>query len=266
MSHDIAVHNSTLDTLKQQPIPGGYETTLTSSVEQIGDKFYMKNIELDDGSIFRSVESIEIFRIEVVDCLIKSVTDRFKVENNALISVIQPFVELQSSANVEKVHELIAKDLDLSALVMQYIDLCAEPHLKEKSLADLVRFVTSAERNQYFKEIAIVLSRILVATPHSADVERCVSANNLLKTALRNSFHIENENKYLFVHFNLPVLEEWNPKKAAAKWVKTGDRRNVNVSTSVGKATAQSYFNGIFRQAEVKNKEEDDGDMAKFKF
>jgi len=39
-----------------------------------------------------------------------------------------------------------------------------------------------------------IMARILAAKPHSADVERCISANNLLKTSLRASLDISTEN------------------------------------------------------------------------
>lgn len=268
MSHDIAVAKTSLESLKQGPMLGGYEYKLANSLSfnETENTWFMKDIELKDERIFRSVESTENFRTKVVDHLIEALDDRFKLENDQLVSVIQAFVELKASAQIEKVHELIAKDLDLSSMAMQYMDLSAAHHLKSLSFAELVKFVTSPEQRNYYEEISIAFCRILAATPHSADVERCVSANNLLKTALRNSFKIENENNYLFIHFNLPALEDWCPKKAAAKWVNMVDRRQRNVTTSVGKATVQPYFNGIFRKVENENEEEDDGDMTKFQF
>lgn len=269
MSQDIAATKLSLESLKQGPMLGGYEYKLERSLSfnQTENKWFMKGIKLEEGIIFRSVESIENFRTEVVDNLIEALDDRFKVENDQLISAIQPFVELKASAaQIEKVHELIAKDLDASSLAMQYMDLSAAHHLKELSFTELVKFVSSPEQRKYYEEISTAFGRILAATPHSADVERCVSANNLLKTALRNSFKIENENNYLFIHFNLPSLEDWCPKKAAAKWVKMAERRQRNVTPSTGKATVQPYFNGIFRQVENEKEEEDDSDMTKFQF
>lgn len=265
MSFDISVAKSTLETLKDGPMLGGYESHLHKSVTLVQNKFFLKDIQLSDEILFRTVDT-ENFRVKVVECLVQKVDERFEIENEELVSVIQPFTELKTTADIGKVHEIIAKDLDLNAMAMQYMDLSAASHLKELSFVELVRFLTSAEQKRYYEEMSIVFCRILAATPHSADVERCVHANNLLKTYLRSSFLIENENKYLFVHFNMPALEEWCPKKAAAKWVRMVERRQRNISTSVGKATAQPYFKGIFKKVDGEKEVKKDEDMSQFHF
>lgn len=73
---------------------------------------------------------------------------------------------------------------------------------------DTGEIIKTLTKSSNYNEILTLLSRIHVLTPHSADVERCISANNLIKTPLRNRLSVETENKYLHIYFNMPVLEQ----------------------------------------------------------
>lgn len=53
---------------------------------------------------------------------------------------------------------------------------------------NLQRTVNILKQCGGYEDIVTVIARIAACTPHSADVERCISANNLLKTWLRNNF------------------------------------------------------------------------------
>lgn len=65
--------------------------------------------------------------------------------------------------------------------------------------------VRNRSRESY-NELIVVLSRIV--TPHSADVERCISNNSALKTKLRSKISVETENRYMIkqiqIHDNMP--------------------------------------------------------------
>lgn len=106
-------------------------------------------------------------------------------------------------------------------------------------------------------EITTILSRIYVSTPHSADVERCISANNLLKTAKRSCLLIATENKYLHVYFNMPSLQNWDPRSAMKLWLADKIRRDrSNIIDK--KATKSPYYKGIFENAENESDSIDD--------
>ena len=62
-------------------------------------------------------------------------------------------------------------------------------------------------------------SRIMCAKPHSADVERIISANNVLMYVYRNRMKIETENNQLVIHYNMPDREHWNPRPAVLAWL-----------------------------------------------
>ena len=83
---------------------------------------------------------------------------------------------------------------------MQCIDLpksLAEPRLgttdlinlefPEKTPKNALRYLCSFKTGAY-SEISILLSRILVCKPHSADCERLISAYNKLKTQERSLY------------------------------------------------------------------------------
>lgn len=151
---------------------------------------------------------------------------------------------------------------------MEFQLICADDCLKLKSLPNLLSHLVRTDTTQSYSHMITVLSRMLAATPHSADVERSISANNLLKTALRSRLKLETENNYLFVHFNLPPFAEWNPQKAVLHWLTTKDRRahNLTVENESRKAKNQPYFKGIFPQSSTtpgeKDNESDKNDVV----
>lgn len=112
--------------------------------------------------------------------------------------------------------------------------------------ASILQLSKFKESRKNVEELIMVLSRINACTPHSSDVERCISANNNLKTNARSSIQIETENKYIYIHANMPDLTEWNPTAAAVLFVQEKARRHRDVATSMGKAKNQSCGKHIF--------------------
>ena len=81
----------------------------------------------------------------------------------------------------------------------------------ESSLGQKVKLLAQSE---HYKTVNKVLARVLAAKPHSADVERLISCSNILKSPDRSSMHVETENLYLYVHYNMPPLYLWDPMQA----------------------------------------------------
>lgn len=117
-------------------------------------------------------------------------------------------------------------------------------------------------RGDTFGAVLTLFGRIAAATPHSADVERSISANNLLKTNLRSSIDLKTENKYLFIHFNLPPLIEWNPRKCVIHWINKKVRREhiLSIGDKKRKTTKQRYFAGVFAKIDDLPNESFDSD------
>lgn len=140
-------------------------------------KSTLKGIELDLMSFSRPRPlDLPAIRAKVFDSLKSYLKQRLELANADLLSTIQPFTQLDTSkTDITKVHELIGKDLDLTTLHLQFRDLSTAEDVtaKNMTLPQLILFIASPERVNYFRETAIVMARILACTPHSADVERC---------------------------------------------------------------------------------------------
>ena len=91
-------------------------------------------------------------------------------------------------------------------------------------LSDLLKHLSSNADS--YPNISSAMSRILAAKQHSGDVERCISANNLLKTSLRSSLKLTTENCYLFSHHNLPPTAVWADSAELAE--KDTSRKGTN--------------------------------------
>lgn len=200
---------------------------------------------------------------KITRCILQFLNDRFAVDEK-LVETIGPFCKLDPKVDVKEVMKLIAPDADDFELQMQYDELCVIPELKDLSLLELLPRLAAAKSDNY-SEVLKVLARIVAATPHSADVERSISANNRLKTSGRANFDIKSENKWLFIHFNLPVLEKWNPRKSVVIWMNRKERRHheLTIETSENgtrKTTSQPYFKGIFDTAGGKRNSYDSQD------
>lgn len=74
---------------------------------------------------------------------------------------------MNKSTDVERVHEMIGKDLNLSSLDLQFSEICGSAAAKELNFYKMVKYLCSVERNQYFREISILFARIYACTPHS---------------------------------------------------------------------------------------------------
>lgn len=187
-------------------------------------------------------------RNEVIDSLVEFVSQRFQADEK-LLSVVQPFVQISKDADIVEIHKLLCSDSDLQSLSLEYDDLIDDadnvPHMRKKTLRDLV--VTLSQSPDY-TNVTKALSRLLAAKPHSADVERLISASNNLKSVSRSTMKLNTENMYLFIHYNMPVLTDWDPKPAIIHWMNNKCRR-VRDRT---KGRQQSYFKGVFAEAQDK--------------
>lgn len=163
---------------------------------------------------------------------------------------IEPFVKFEKSVNIEEIHALLAPDLELASLFLQYQEISSTDIPKDKSLNEIIVHLSKTDSSrEFYKELIIVLARIYACTPHSTDVERCISANNLLKTKQRSSISVQTENKYMYIRMNMPVLSEWNPTAAAKMFVEEKARRIHDVTTGSEVSKRQSYFKGVFSEA-----------------
>ena len=130
---------------------------------------------------------------EITCSLVEFLRQRFSIDEG-VISQLAAFVHFDTqNVNLRTVHKAIAIDLDITELSLEFDELSQERLTKERSLPDLVKCLVKSE---HFSNVLTVLCRILAAKPHSADMERVKSANNLLKTSQRSSLDLKIESVY----------------------------------------------------------------------
>jgi len=146
--------------------------------------------------------------------------------------------------NLQQIHAQFAFDLELAGLSCEFTELATEKKtVTSMKLPDPVKHLSSNADS--YPNILSAMSQILAAKPHSTDVERCISANNLLKTSLRSSLKLTTGNCYLFIHHNLPPTAVWDPRPTVLNWLKRTHREKGQTKTK-----SQSYFKHVFAEAQ----------------
>lgn len=185
LRNDVQSTIASLESLKSECIPDLYEGALKRDIVVTADGKFLKGIKLEEEiDSRRPTQNFSEFRVEVCDSLIHCLKNRMEIDDE-LIEIMVPFVALEKKADLKRIHETIGKDLSLAEIYLQYSDLAAHDDIKKLSLHDKVAFLAAADKIDHFREMVILFARILACTPSSADVERCISANNILKTNLR---------------------------------------------------------------------------------
>uniref|UniRef100_A0A2S2R0M5 Uncharacterized protein n=1 Tax=Sipha flava TaxID=143950 RepID=A0A2S2R0M5_9HEMI len=163
---------------------------------------------------------------EIVECLAKFLLQRIDI-NDQLVHILKPFTNLKplTQVHLKEVHQTIGNDLDITKLSLEYaevLELEEIENLHKMSMAKLVDYFATYTS---FNTIIIIISRILVAKPHSTDVERLISTSNILKSSDRQSLLVETEYEYLFIHFNMPPSILWDPRPATLLWINSSNRQ-----------------------------------------
>lgn len=244
-----------LASMNEKNLIGGWEEVLQEQVVIKDELTLLKGIPLQQTTEkqSRNGTDFEIMKRDIVQFTIERLSKRFDTDFD-LNELIEPFVNFNGSANIRQIHSRFAPDLNLMSLSLQYdeiTNLSDEFQFND----DLQRTVKILMQDKNYEDIVTVLARIAASTPHSADVERAISANNLLKTALRNNMSLETEQKYLYIYFNMPTLEEWDPRKAVTVWLNEKKRR-THTNLIEKKATHAEYYKGIFNRDISKSADE----------
>ena len=103
------------------------------------------------------------------------------------------------------------------------------------------------------EDLSVVLGRILVCKPHSADCERIISLYNIVKSADRSLLNRQTISDYLYINMNMPLLSDFDPRPAVLHWLDEKDRR----VRETPKAGQQNWFAKVF---DVENFKEPKGD------
>lgn len=239
--------------MKTEQMLCGYEEDVANGMdgrEDLDECLKFKGIVLADSiTRGRKKSSFQDLRIKILDTMQEYMTVRFSEPIDKSYESILPFFEFdRTRADVRGVHKMIAPDLDCRMLNLQFKDVCKSDSMSHMPLRQLLERLTQEDDTKYFTEFITVLARFVVTTPHSADVERCISANNCIKTPLRSSMKIWTENNLLFVNMNMPALMKWEPEKTIVHWLTVRERRhhNLTLENENAKARKRPYFIGIF--------------------
>ena len=252
-----------LGSLKDTALLGGWVSQLQEQIKYCADgQMHLKDVQLQSTVRRRSEHhrfitdhrDISAVKNEITECLIEFLSQRFSTDTERL-TIIKPFATLQVDANLKDVHNIIASDLDLEQLGLEYDELMDMDNITAVRKLPLREVVSLLASSNNYTNVTIALARILAAKPHSADVERLISCSNLLKSPDRSRMYVDTENLYLFVYYNMPPLYEWNPKPAVLLWLRSKERR---YHTDRPKGKEQPYFRGVFAEASKLSKGIDD--------
>lgn len=236
---------------KEKPLLGGWHTKFKNmTVTDADGDVFLRGIKLEQTTRRREKHhlyvtdkrDIDAVCNEIVSSLVEFLHQRFSLDDVVTSQLIH-FVQFDvQKTDLTAVHKAIAADLDITDLSLEFEEIASLSNIACKPLPELVQCLS---KSLEYPNVLTALARILAAKPHSADVERCISANNLLKTSLRSSLDISTESRYLFIHHNLPPVADWNARPSVLRWLLEKKRR-VNIPT---KAKEQSYFRHVFQEA-----------------
>lgn len=169
-------------------------------------------------------KSVSAICYEILETLANFLQDHIDIDEY-FVRTIKPVAILDFNANMKNVFDVLGKDIDLADLNMEYTDLMEHNRLEEIRQMPLPKLVQYLSCSNEYKNITIILARVIAVKPHSADVERSISKSNILKSINRQSLHVKTKNEYLFIHFNMPVLQNWDLRPAIQIWLNQNERR-----------------------------------------
>lgn len=168
-----------LERCKGTHVDGGWEELFLQKIVTNDDNVSLYGITLNTISNARSRRNGISFntnkRTFIIDSLIQNLKSRLQLDT-ALLTAFQPLIEITSNTTQDKLklcHQTIAPDFDINIFVSDYYNAALLLHDCESNDIHeyLRRLIQSSDELQTMK---IALSRILVAKPHSADVERLI--------------------------------------------------------------------------------------------
>lgn len=252
-----------LNKLQNDDLPGGWVEQFKKSVVERECRTFLKGFELLTTSDTRSTGTKYFYEIrdDVLKLLNDCIQNRFQLDQE-IIKTVKPFIELKENADIRQIHEIFGADLPLLSLSLEYTELLQLKHDENSNLSKRIKTLLRSDNSSDYKCVITILSRINACTPQSADVERSIKANNLLKTAFRNRLNLTTENKYMYIYFNMPSMEKWHPNNAILIWLNDKKRRAHTDVIQKDSAKKNSWFKGTFELASVSNSDDEEEDVT----
>ena len=191
---------------------------------------------------------------------------RYKSDQRNL-SKLKPLKKLKENITdqeFKECHQSIIADKCLAEFGLQYKEAASVPELNTaENPTDLLTLLLRSSKSGDNMDVLITaLARVIVAKPHSADVERLIKSYNVVKTIERSSMSSETLRSYLYIRHNMPVVSEFGPRPAVLAWIQEKERRNV---TPV-KWKEQKCFSSMFEEARLKSLEKQQTQSDKVSF
>ena len=181
--------------LKETALPGGQVEALSEQVsEEEDESISLKGVELSRSARRRDylhlyvtdTRDTDAIKNEVIESLSEFLSQRF-VSQEDDISLMKPFVNLQQSADLKKIHKQFFEDLELQELSMEFHDVLDMEDIEDFRKLPLRERFQRFARSDELPNLKIAFARILAAKLHSADVERLISCSVALKWSFSNA-------------------------------------------------------------------------------
>jgi len=182
-----------------------------------------------------------MIRNESISTIKQFIDQRLEVDRNTS-KYFTRFIKFSATdEEIRDVHRSIAPDLDLASLAIERKELQNCKEIPKDNPYTVLQSILKGGKEEY-DNLAVVLGRILVCKPHSADCEQVISKYNKVKSTCRASFDRQTVSDYLYINMNMPPLCEYDPRPAVLRWINNKDRRVKDTP----KAAKQDWFKKIF--------------------
>ena len=252
-----------------RPLPGGFEERieldLVEKTKQLQDEREQRTfcgVKLQHKRQRPTVRrhlfvttkgrDVNAIKSEIILSLCNFLKTRLGVEISGNVRGLSHAIQLEAlspaclkaaDATEESINEAylaVVPDLKKSDFFAAYGELVSTlPSSRATTLQEILKVSLS---NEEWITVSTAIARIIAAKPHSCDVERLISAYNILKDDDRCSLAANTIDAYMHVHVNMCVLSEFNVRPALKMWLDKAKRR----IHSCKKATSQEWFKDVF--------------------
>ncbi|XP_064112579.1 uncharacterized protein LOC135219608 isoform X5 [Macrobrachium nipponense] len=218
----------TLSSLIKTPLLGGWVAALEE--ELVGDNntgMLLHGVLLSNtAATFRCVVNDKMsIRTKVVKSLMNFLEQNLVVDER--VDSIKSFVALSFLPDLKAAYNTLCPDFEEEQFEQEYVKLVRVNNvnnIRKLSLHDLVRTLASSNASPV---LMTAYSRILAAKHYWTDCVEIASLSNKLDTSRKLILSAEVQSLYLYVHYNLPAMCEWDPKRALTLWLNR-NRSRVN--------------------------------------
>lgn len=250
-----------IEKLLQRPLPGGYEEKICRSTSEDETKSATFLDTVLSERVARRGKSANVFvtsghrdvgavKNELIRSLVEFLKCRLHIDKATdgtsyavRLKAVSPSCLKAGNAeeiDVKGVFDTIVPDLDWRDFRASYFEVVTA--LKKSPATTLSEILVFPLANKHWKTVSTALARVLVSKPHSCDVERLVSAYNIVKDDDRCSLASNTVDAYLHIHVNMPPLSSFDVRPSLHAWMLKGEKRPHPTS----KAMEQEWFSGVF--------------------